>query len=130
MAWFYEEQGSILADQVLNELKEAGGTVPAIWPLEVVNVLIVGERRKRHSQTSSREFIENLEALPIAIDAKTHERAWETIFFLASRHQLSAYDAAYLELGIRTRGRLATLDIAMRKAAMSIGLDLFDDRTS
>jgi predicted nucleic acid-binding protein len=47
-----------------------------------------------------------------------------TVLPLAREHQLSAYDAAYLDLAIREGAVLATLDGAMRKAARKEGVPL------
>lgn len=46
------------------------------------------------------------------------------IFRLARRHQLTAYDAAYVELALRDRLPLATLDRALARAARIEGVDL------
>ena len=44
--------------------------------------------------------------------------AWTATLSLAETHRLTVYDAAYLELAIRAAVPLATLDGALRKAAM------------
>ena len=47
-------------------------------------------------------FLGLLQALPIGLDDETAGRAWDDSIHLARTHQLSAYDAAYLELGCGT----------------------------
>jgi predicted nucleic acid-binding protein len=44
---------------------------------------------------------------------------------LARRHKLSAFDAAYLELALRTGLALATLDASLAKAAAAGGVAIF-----
>lgn len=48
---------------------------------------------------------------------------WDLLPPLIKRHNLSAYDASYLELALRERATLLTLDKKLRKAALAEGLD-------
>ena len=63
---------------------------------------------------------------PIVIDDETNTRAWGDTLALARGHKLSAYDAAYLELAIRRRLPLATLDDPLKAAAAAVGVALYD----
>lgn len=45
---------------------------------------------------------------------------------LSLAHELTAYDASYLELAIRRNARLATLDKALIAAAETAGVLLFN----
>ena len=63
-----------------------------------------------------------LEALPIAIDHENSSRAFSDILHLARAHQLSAYDACYLELAIRRGLPLACLDGKLKTAAAAAGV--------
>jgi predicted nucleic acid-binding protein len=45
---------------------------------------------------------------------------------LARRHQLSAYDAVYLELALRAQAPLATFDEALGRAALREGVEVRD----
>jgi predicted nucleic acid-binding protein len=60
----------------------------------------------------------------IAIDDETDVHAWGETLRVADLFQLTAYDAAYLELAKRRKLPLATLDGEMRAAAKSLGLCL------
>ena len=66
-----------------------------------------------------------LEALPIVLDEETGNRAFADIVQLARSYQLSAYDAAYLELAIRRGLPLACLDAKLKTAAATAGVVLF-----
>jgi predicted nucleic acid-binding protein len=70
------------------------------------------------------EALSDLQFLPISIDAETGKKAWKETLTLADRHQLTVYDATYLELAMRLSLPLATLDRDLRKAAQSEGLTL------
>jgi predicted nucleic acid-binding protein len=95
--------------------------VPAIWWFEVRNLLIMGERRKRFSRDEVDMLRKDLDAFPIETDYVPDEGA---IFDLARRHNLTFYDGTYLELALRRRLRLATLDRALITAARATGVGL------
>jgi len=59
--------------------------------------------------------------LPILVDTETADRAWTATVELAERFQLSLYDAAYLELALRRKLPLATLDAVLIRAAKASG---------
>lgn len=50
MAWCFGDEGNSYAEAVLESLDSAEAFVPVIWPLEVGNVLLVAERKKRLAQ--------------------------------------------------------------------------------
>lgn len=122
LAWFFEDEADAYAESVEDALTSTAAIVPALWPLEVANGLLVGERRKRTTEAKVTQFLALLRALPIAIDDETAGRAWQETLQLARAHELSAYDAAYLELAVRRGLPLATLDDALRAAAAAVGV--------
>lgn len=103
-------------------LEKGGAVVPALWHLEVGNTLIVAERRRRITAAALDRTADDLAALPIMIDERPVLETWRTSIALASRHRLTVYDAAYLELARRLRLPLATLDRDLRKAAKAEGV--------
>lgn len=122
MGWCFEDEADPYSDAVLGDLADAGAVVPSIWPLEVANVLLTAERRKRISKAQSRRFLELLQGLPISVDDASVSRAWDGALSLARDHDLSAYDAAYLELAMREGLPIATRDDLLRKAARRCGV--------
>lgn len=117
MTWCFEDEISSYAESILDSLENSMARVPSIWPLEVGNVLLVAERRKRLSEADSARFLTLLNALPIQVEQETPERMTREILFLARELKLSTYDASYLDLAMREGLPLATLDKALRKAA-------------
>lgn len=117
MAWCFEDESSAIADVVLDSLRHAKAIVPAIWPLEVGNVLLVAERRGRLGEADSARFLSMLSSLPIYSEPETPQRAMSNIYALAREHQLSTYDASYLDLAMRQGVAIATLDKALIAAA-------------
>ncbi|MFZ2445899.1 MAG: type II toxin-antitoxin system VapC family toxin [Syntrophobacteraceae bacterium] len=117
MSWCFEDEGNSYAEAVLESLEAGEAFVPAIWPLEVGNVLLVAERKKRLSQASVVRFLELLGGLPIAVEQETPERMLKEIVSLAREHRLSTYDASYLDLAMRLDLPLSTQDTSLVKAA-------------
>jgi predicted nucleic acid-binding protein len=91
--------------------------VPSIWPLEVVNVLLVAERRKRLKQVDSLRFIALLSQLPIVVDNQQPEKEMQDLLALGRSFNLSSYDAAYLDLAIKNGCPIATKDQKLVQAA-------------
>ena len=88
--------------------------VPTHWWFEIRNTMLVGERRGRTTGKFTTFAIDRLSRMtirhaPIPNDAD--------IFALARQHQLTFYDAAYLELARREHFALATLDAKLAAAA-------------
>ena len=100
MAWSFEDEVDKYVDAVLDRLADTKAVVPALWPLEVANALLMGERRKRSTEAETIKWTGILASLPITIDSETNSHAWSDTLSLARGHNLSAYDAAYLELAI------------------------------
>ena len=117
MSWCFEDEENQYADAVLDRLSEATAFVPSIWPLEVVNVLLAAERKKRLNEADSVRFITLLSQLPIMVEHERPERIMKDLLALARANNLSSYDASYLNLSMRKGFPLATLDTRLREAA-------------
>lgn len=126
MAWCFEDETSAFTETVLDAVVAGGAVVPGLWPLEVVNVLLVGERKKRLAEVQATQFLDRLLSLPVEIEGSPRADTWPRLHALGRVHGLSAYDAAYLELAARRGLPLATCDGALRKAARAAGLALFE----
>jgi predicted nucleic acid-binding protein len=122
MAWYFKDEANAYANSVRKALGGAVAVVPALWPLEVANILVLGGRRGRSTEAEAGKWLGFLQRLPIRVDEETAARAWSGIMHVARRHAVSAYDAAYLELGIRLGLPLASLDVRLKAAAKAAGL--------
>jgi len=125
LAWYFKDEANAYANAVAGCLPTARAFVPAIWPLEVANAVLMGERRKRSTEAQAVKWLGYLGSLPITVDEETTSHAWGDVQNLARAHQLSAYDAAYLELALRRSLPLATLDHKLEAAAKVIGVVAF-----
>jgi predicted nucleic acid-binding protein len=117
LAWVYSDETTASVSQVFDLLSQSGAWVPQVWRLEVANVLEMGVRRKRHDGDFRDATLADLAQLPVQVDGETDNQAWGATLRLAERHQLTLYDAAYLELALRRVLPLATLDKDLRRAA-------------
>jgi predicted nucleic acid-binding protein len=126
MAWCFEDEGNGYAETVLESLASAEAFVPAIWPLEGGNVLLVAERKRRLSQASVVRFLELVGGLPITVEQETPERMLKEIVSLAREQGLSTYDASYLDLAMRLDLPLATQDTSLSKAAKKCKVPAFE----
>jgi predicted nucleic acid-binding protein len=124
VVWLYRDEATILIDEIFENIVQASAWVPALWHLEVANVLQIGIRRQRHTADFRDHVLSDLSELSIHVDSETHRQAWGATARLAERDGLTLYDAAYLELALRRNLPLATLDEDLRAAAGSEGVRL------
>lgn len=124
MTWRFLDEASDAADRLLDHVSQHGAIVPALWHLEVANALSIGERRARLKAAQVAEFVALLETLPIRIDESMSARAWHEVRALAQEHALTAYDAAYLDLAMRTGSPLASKDRDLCRAAERVGVEV------
>jgi predicted nucleic acid-binding protein len=122
LAWYFKDEANPYADAVAARFPDVQAIVPAIWPLELANAVLVGERRKRSTEAQATRWLNHLSSLSITVDDETSSRAWSDVLKLGRLHKLSAYDAAYLELAIRQGLPLATLDDRLKDAATAAGV--------
>jgi predicted nucleic acid-binding protein len=117
LAWVYSAETTEAISDVLARVIESGAWVPALWRLEIANVLEMGVRKGRTDAAFRDAALADLALLPISVDPETDRHAWGATVKLAARHRLTLYDAAYLELARRRSLPLATLDAELRVAA-------------
>ena len=125
MSWFFNDEHDAYAMAVQNSLSHSTVVVPSLWFSEAVNTLLVGERRKRATHTAIMGFLTWLLRLPMDIDERPGNKIAHEIYVLAMANDLSAYDAAYLELALRRELPLATLDKKLRIAATKAGVNMY-----
>ncbi|MGC9954342.1 MAG: type II toxin-antitoxin system VapC family toxin [Rhizomicrobium sp.] len=122
LAWVLKGERTPRTEALLTEAGDNGALVTSLWPIEVANVLLTYERKAVITTADRMHAIAVYSKLPIETDTQTAARAWSTAFELALAHQLTVYDAGYLELSLRSGLPLATLDQALSKAASSLGV--------
>ena len=124
LTWCFEDEHTPAALALLDRVSENGASAPALWPLEVLNGLLMAERRNRLSAEQRHQLAGFLSDLPVSLDPEMAPQAWGATARLAERYRLTVYDAAYLELAQRLDLPLATLDTELRIAAGNLEVPL------
>jgi predicted nucleic acid-binding protein len=125
LAWCFPDEASDYADSVMLAVENQTIVVPAIWAVEIANALLVGERRKRIRQPEVRRFIDLIKGLSVVEDGQPFADSVSNILPLAREYDLSAYDAAYLDVAVRHEIPLATFDRALQRACTLAGIKIF-----
>jgi predicted nucleic acid-binding protein len=118
LTWCFPDENAALAQHVAGMFKRGDTAVaPSFWPHEILNALLVGEKRKRISKELVRSFLEDLATLPIMLEPLPAEIVFGRIQRLSREHGLTAYDAAYLDLALDKGLPLASLDEDLARAS-------------
>lgn len=112
MAWCFADKACSYSDNVLTSLKnyKNRALVSSLWKLEVTNVLLMAERKKRILESDMLHFIRFLNQLPLDIEKDTDSMSMGDLLLIGKSHQLTAYDSCYLHMAISLGLPLATLD--------------------
>ena len=119
-AWFLPDEANPQTEAALQATATQEVWVPALWLLEIGNLLLSAQRRKRITADKRRELAIAASSLHVKVDREPV--AIGTIDEIAARHGLTAYDAAYLELALRRGIPLATQDDALIAAMAKAGV--------
>ena len=123
LAWALPDETSKDADRFLGRISMRSILwVPALWWYEIANALLMAQRRKRLGEAERMRLMELYRRLPIRTDVALDSDSVWRFQTLAIEYNLSAYDAAYLELAQRRDLGLATVDRTLRLAAERAGI--------
>ena len=118
--WLLESQATVYTARVAERLRTSRAVAPSLLWLECTNVLRTVCKRRKLIVAQAHEMLSMLAALPIDFDAAALMPA--QVLDLALRYDLSAYDAAYLDLALRRAMPIATQDQALADAARVAGV--------
>jgi predicted nucleic acid-binding protein len=124
LVWAFDDEDNEQAASVVHLLDSDVARVSAIWPLEMTNALVTGERRGRINESGITRFRSFLRTISIEVDPPSISTSFDVILDLARQYNLTTHDASYLELAQRFGLPLATLDRRLREAAQSMGIAL------
>ncbi len=124
LAWSFVDERNAATLAIASRVRDEGAVVPSLWKLEVANILRLAVRKERITALERNDTLRDFERLGIEIDGETADRAWNETLAVADRHDLTVYDAAYLELAKRRGLPLATLDQALANAARQEGVEV------
>lgn len=124
IAWLFDEQADDYTEAALDALSTGFAVAPRWWTVEVLNVLLTLERRSRLAARQAVALLRHLQHLPVHL--RDHDASLFELHALAARHQLTSYDALYLESALATGLPLATRDKALRAAAVESGVGVWE----
>lgn len=124
MTWCFKDEITQATADLLKQLRSSSALVPSLWHVEIANVLALAERHSRVTPAESDDFIAVIDSLDVEVDNDSFVRAFTHLLPLCRAHGLTSYDAIYLDLAVRRKLPLATLDAPLRKAAKKEGLKL------
>ena len=125
LPWCFPDEATAASEALLDRIATGEQViVPADWLTEVSNGLLMATRRKRIDRPRAEQFLDKLALLRIAIEPPLSVKQAHTTFALSITHNLTFYDAAYLDLALRTSLPLATLDAALTHAAKQEGVSI------
>jgi len=128
LTWCFPDENAPLAHKVAHMFKQGGSALtPSFWPHEVLNALLVGEKRKRISTGLIQTFLADLAALPIVLQELQADAVFDRIQSLSREHGLTAYDAAYLDLAQTNGLPVASLDDDLVRACRKAGVKLIGE---
>lgn len=121
--WYLPDQATAYTESVAIRLEADRALVPALWQLELANVLKTACTRGKLGMLAARQILDALSQLPIDVDTGPAP-GQRQLFELAMRHRLCSYDAAYLELAMRHGLPIATQDLELKDAALVAGVEV------
>jgi predicted nucleic acid-binding protein len=124
--WFQPSQAHADGERLLkSHLKGNHGFIcPSIWSYETVNLLGTGFRRGTLTEEQAETGLALLNALKVRIDESHSDTVRTRLFRFVRQFQLTAYDAAYLELADRLQIPLFTRDRELLAAAKARSLSV------
>jgi predicted nucleic acid-binding protein len=123
IAWLVHEQADAYTEAALSALARGNALAPSWWTVETVNVLLVLERRERLTGAQAVQLMRHLQRIPVQL--RTTQRSLFELHALASPHQLSSYDAIYLDAALSTGLPVATRDKRLAQAATACGVGVW-----
>jgi predicted nucleic acid-binding protein len=125
LAWALPDERIAAADAFFERIAVDDVRVPAVFWYEIAGAVAVSVKRKRLALADARRLLDVFSRLPVKTDAQTGQPSLVPLGATAQAHDLSAYDAAYLELAARRGLGLATLDDRLASAAKRAGIEVF-----
>jgi predicted nucleic acid-binding protein len=125
LAWCFEDETTAEIRRLFGRLFNGDiAIVPAHWPIEVSNALLVAERRRRMPPNLCARYWNLFSDLQISVDHPLSMSDVNRVLAISEKHGLTTYDGAYVDLALRRSAGLASLDTAMIRAAQAEGVAL------
>jgi len=123
LAWLFGEDDP--CGWIESHLQSDGLIAPSLWQLEVVHAILKKERQHHLTSDQAAAFLNVLDTLSIEIVPPRNQTLQDLAAF-ARPHQLSAYDAIYLDLALQRKVAILTLDHNLQDAARRLKIGLIE----
>jgi len=130
IAWCVPDEFDEAAEALLRHVASGHGIVPALWAYEMQNALRNAHRRGRMTEPAIEEVLRRLSRLPLRVVDTSDTPAFQGAFRLAVEHDVSVYDAVYLEAARRHRAALASRDARLLAIASSLNIPHYRANTT
>ena len=127
MAWAFRDETTPGTLDALELTARETCVAPGVWPLEICNAVLTAQRRGRFTSEDVPQFLALVGGLRVSVEESSLQHTFDDVLPLAMHHALSIYDAAYLELALRNKARLATLDAGLARAARAAGVEVIGE---
>jgi predicted nucleic acid-binding protein len=123
-AWCFPDEQTNYTKAVLQAVSSSSvdAVAPRLWAYEIRNSVLMALRRGRIGKPDSEQFLTSLNHLNVRL---SEPASYDDVFYLALKHGLTVYDAAYLNVAMQERLPLASLDRQLVQAAQAVGIQLF-----
>jgi len=118
--WLFDESPD--AQRLEDVLRDAHVVVPWLWRLEVVNAVVVRERRGLLKAEQGQHLLEIMDDWTVEVIGDSPADSLKHLANVARQHQLSAYDTAYLLLAASLGLPLLSTDQKLMAAAEQHGV--------
>lgn len=125
-AWRLDDENCEYVESVFHSLKYNIAIVPALWHIELSNVLSCAKRRNRVSESQILSFLHMLDSLPI--ETSSLDITKRELISLSQEHDLTTYDACYFSIAMTYNLPLATLDKKLSQALLDAGGKIYEPK--
>ncbi|MCL2490515.1 MAG: type II toxin-antitoxin system VapC family toxin [Propionibacteriaceae bacterium] len=122
LSWLFADEVSPETEALLDRVRDESGMVPSLWQYEVSNALLMAVRQGRLVEADATHILTLLRGINLQVNHSPIDL--KRVFALAVAHQLTAYDAAYLDLAMVWGVPLATLDRSLAQAGAAVGVEV------
>ena len=124
LAWYFSDERTAETLAIQARLISERAVVPQVWALEVASCLLGAEKRGKVRSEVKKEWLKLMSLMPLDVITHSNEEIFDRVTVLAAKEGLTVYDAAYLDLALKFRLPLATLDAVLITAAKRNGVSV------
>jgi predicted nucleic acid-binding protein len=123
LAWLLPDEQSAKAEAIIEAGSLGQLAAPSLILLEVSNALTQAKRRSRIDTALVKALLDQFGSLPLRLEPVSSDVMLRSST-LAMQHDISVYDASYLDLATVRALPLATFDARLHDAAVSAGVNV------